>query len=93
MEGLTGGMQRVAIRVVALFILLEIVSVSFLWTLNPVSGQGETTFALLLALDLVAFAMISYVYRVNKSGDGISRGPLIAGCCFALLLLVVGLFL
>jgi len=85
--------QRISVRIVALLVLLEFVSVSFLWSLNPVTGQGETLFALFLALDLVAFAMISYVYRVSKRGDSISRGPLIAGCCFALLLLFAGFFL
>jgi hypothetical protein len=93
MEGLTRITQRISLRIVALLVLLELVSVSFVWTLNPVSGQGETTFALFLALDLVAFAMISYVYRVNKRGDGVNRVALLSGCCFALLLLFAGLLL
>ena len=85
--------QRTSIRVVALLILLELVSVVSLWALNPVSTAGEKTFALLLAVDLVAFAMISYVYRMSKTGESAARAPILTGCCFALLLLFSGLFL
>ena len=85
--------QRTSIRVVALLILLEIVSVVSLWTLNPLSTADEKTFALLLGVDLVAFAMISYTYRAFKTGESAARAPIIAGCCFAVLLLFAGLFL
>jgi hypothetical protein len=85
--------KEVSFRIVALLILLGAASVYFLWTLDPLSSGSETPFALYLALDLVAFAMISYIYRVDKSGDSIGRAPLIAGCCLALVLLFAGLFL
>ena len=93
MEGLTHVAQRTSLRIVALLILLELLSVSFVWTLNPISGQGEATFALFLALDLVTFAMISYVYRVNRRGDDVNRVAILAGCCFGLVLLFAGLLL
>ncbi len=85
--------KEVSLRAVALLILLGAVSVYFLWTLDPLSSGSETPFALYLALDLTAFAMISYIYRVDRNGESIGRAPLIAGCTFALLLLFAGLFL
>lgn len=85
--------EQITLRIVALLLVLELISVSFLWTLNPLTREGETTFAIFLALDLVAFAMISYTYRTKKRGESIGRAPLIAGCSFALLLLFAGLLL
>lgn len=92
MEGLTQIGQRTSIRVAALLVLLELVSVISLWTLNTASTVSEQTFALLLAVDLVAFAMISYTYRALKTGESAARAPMLAGCCFVLLLLFAGLF-
>lgn len=85
--------EQITLRIVALLVLLELISVSFIWMLNPLTGEGETTFAIFLALDLVAFAMISYTYGTKRRGETISRGPLIAGCCFMLLLLFAGVIL
>jgi len=89
----TGVGIRTSLRLTALLVLLGLISVVSLWTLNPVSGSGESVFALMLSLDMVVFAMISYIYRKSRSSEQVGRGPLIAGCCFALLLLFAGLLL
>lgn len=78
-------------RVVALLLLLEVVSVYLLWVLNPVDQASQATFALFLAVDFVAFSMISYVYRVDKRGEGVNRGLMLLGCCMLLILLFGGL--
>jgi hypothetical protein len=85
--------ETMNLRIVALFLLLELVSVYFLWTLNSVSETSEGIFGLFLAVDLLSFSMVSYIYRVDKRGDRASRGSLLAGCCVILLLLFVSLFL
>jgi predicted membrane channel-forming protein YqfA (hemolysin III family) len=85
--------DAVALRAFALFILLGLVSVVCLWTLNPVQSQAQTAFALLLSVDLVVFAIASYVYRVSKWKEGVSRLPLLGGCIILLILLIVGLTL
>jgi hypothetical protein len=85
--------EQVNVRIVPLLLLLGLLSVCFLWTLNPVSQTSEAMFALFLSVDLVSFSMISYLYRVDKRGDSASRGLLLAGCCMILLLLLAGLFL
>jgi hypothetical protein len=85
--------EQMNLRIVALLLLLGLLSVYFLWTLNPVSQTSEAIFALFLSVDLVSFSMISYIYRVDKRGDNASRGLLLAGCCMVLLLLLAGLFL
>jgi len=78
--------------VVALLLLLEAVSVLFLWTYASVGSAGETSFALFLAADLVSFAMISYTFRSLKEEKRIGRVALLAGCVFIAALLVAALF-
>jgi hypothetical protein len=85
--------ETMNLRIVALLLLLELLSVYFLWTLNSVSERSEEIFGLFLAVDLVSFSMVSYIYRVGKRGDRVSHGSLFAGCCVILLLLFVALFL
>ena len=90
MERLTEPRDELSLRIVALLIIASLASVATLWTLNPTGSTSETTFAVYLAVNLVSFAMISYVYRSTKSGDGIGRLPLIAGCAFISVLLFLG---
>ena len=85
--------DAVAFRAFALLILLGLASVIYLWTLNPVQSPAETVFALLLSVDLVVFAMVSYIYRMSKWKEGVSRLPLLGGCVMLLILLFVGLTL
>jgi len=85
--------ERLGTRIVALLLLLEVLSVYFLWVLNPVGPHAEDAFALSLAASLVCFAMISYIYRALKRDNRFGRAPLIAGCCFVVTLLMVGIAL
>jgi hypothetical protein len=78
MEAVTEQTERVAVRIVVL------------WTIDTSLASGESLFAIYLSIDLIAFAMISYVYRVTKTGDSIGRIPLLAGCILLLLLLAAG---
>ena len=80
-------------RVLALLALLELLSVFYLWTLDATSLQGQRAFALILSLMLVSFSMISYVYRTERGGRGVSRGLLVAGCLLALAILFTNLTL
>jgi uncharacterized membrane protein SirB2 len=69
-------------RIVALLLLVMGISVFLLWTLDPLTSQGQDAFALYLAVDFVAFAMMSYLYRTLSSEGTISRVFIIAGCVF-----------
>jgi len=83
--------EKIGARIMWLLLVAGAVSVVGLWTLDTYTVQGESLFAIYLSVDLVAFAMISYVYRVTKSGDSIGRLPMLAGCCMLLLLTFAGL--
>jgi len=83
--------QGTALRIFALLVTLGVLSVAFLWTLSPVRSEGQTTFAIYLSIDLVVFAMCSYIYRVTKWKEGVGRIPILGGCLALLLLIFVGI--
>ena len=56
---------------VIFLIALQVVALVVLWLLNPLTQLATDTFALYLSLDLLAFAMISYIYRSKRA----SREP------------------
>ena len=78
----------VSLRIMALVLIVAIVSVFTLWTLSPTVSTSQSVFGIYLAVDLVCFAMISYIYRTSKGGGRLSRVYLVAGC--VLLLVLVG---
>jgi hypothetical protein len=78
-------------RIAVLLIMFGILSVVFLWTLNPVGSQSQSAFAIYLSIDLVVFAMISYIFRMSKWKEDVGRLPLVAGCIALIVLLCVGL--
>jgi hypothetical protein len=86
-------LSRSSTWIVAILVLVQLVSVVFLWSLNPVSKTGEGVFALLLAIDLVSLAMISNIYRAYKHRDELNRGFLLAGCSLILIFVFVSLVL
>ena len=90
-RSISAAYEKLGLRIVALLVLLELLSVYFLWILNPVGSATEPSFAIFLAADLVAFAMISYMVRSIMSRDRFGRIPLIVGGIFIVALVFVGL--
>jgi surface polysaccharide O-acyltransferase-like enzyme len=86
-RNLSGG---TGLRIVALLLLVALASVVTLWTANPTGSSSQSIFGIYLAVDLVSFAMISYIYRATKSGDGVNRAPIVAGCLLILILVSAG---
>jgi len=85
--------EKIGVRIVALFLLFELLSVYFLWVANPVGQAAEDAYALYLAADLISFTMISYVYRSLNRENRFGRIPIVAGCCFVVILLMLGFVL
>jgi RsiW-degrading membrane proteinase PrsW (M82 family) len=80
-------------RVIILLIVLQVVTTIFLWTLDALNQVSNGTFALFLAVDMISFAMISYIYRHQKEEQMPSRGWLVVGSALILALLFSGLVL
>ena len=82
--------ERIAVRIVGLLVVVGFAASVVLWTIDTSLSSGESLFAVYLSIDLISFVMISYIYRVTKTGDNIGRIPLLAGCVLLLLLLAAG---
>jgi len=83
--------ERTGLRVSFLLLVVALASVIALWTLNTTTASAQAVFAIYLAVDLVSFAMISYIYRLSKTGDPIRKVPMLAGFVFLLVLIAAGI--
>jgi hypothetical protein len=90
MEAMSEQKEQIAVRIVGLLVIVAFASSVVLWTIDTSLASGESLFAVYLSIDLIAFAMISYVYRVTKTGDSIGRIPLLAGSVLLFILLLAG---
>ena len=82
--------ERIGLQVMGLLLIIAAMSVVGLWTLDTYAVSGESLFAVYLSMDLICFAMITYVYRTTKGGDEIGRIPMIAGCAMLMILIFAG---
>jgi hypothetical protein len=73
---------------VVLLIILQLASTNFLWGLDPTSSVSQSRFAIFLAIDLLSFAMIAYVFRKTRTVESAYRGWLLIGS-FGLVLLLI----
>lgn len=80
-------------RIVTLLLTLQAIATVFLGSLNSVVPAQEGRFAVFLAIDLLAFAMVTYVYTHNKWGENVARTWILAGSAGLVILLLSSLFL
>jgi hypothetical protein len=90
METMTELDEQMGVLIVGLLVIVGFASAFVLWTTDTSLASGESLFAVYLSIDLIAFAMISYIYRVTKTGDPLRRIPLIVGSSLLLFLVVAG---
>ncbi len=84
--------MRLAHRLILLLILLQGTATATVWTLNPTDSASQAVFATLLGIDLLAFAMVSYLYRREKSRPPFDRRWVLVGCGMFVVLLLAVLF-
>ena len=77
-------MIRASNRIIILLIALQVLSTGFLWTLDALNNVSEGIFALFVAVDLLSFAMVSYIYRREKIGQSTSKAWILLGCLILL---------
>lgn len=73
---------------VIFLVALQFLTLAVLWILNPLTQQATDSFALYLSLDLLAFAIISYIYRSRRESRDPSRAWLAVGYLALIVLLV-----
>lgn len=85
--------MRLAYRLVLALLLLQGTATVTLWTLSPTEPASQAVFATLLGVDLLTFAMVSYLYRMEKAGRRLARGWVLVGCGMFTVLLLAALVL
>ncbi len=83
--------MRLPTRLVLLVLLLQATVTVTLWTLNPTDLASQGIFAALLGVDLLGFAMVSYLYRREKTGIETNRPWVLVGCGVFVILLLAAL--
>lgn len=78
---------------VGFLIALQTSTVVVLWLLNPLTERATVTFALYLSLDLVAFAIISYIYRSRRNARSPNPAWMVMGYLYLVVLLLSNLLL
>jgi RsiW-degrading membrane proteinase PrsW (M82 family) len=53
-------------RIIVLLLILQADATGFLIALSLATSVNQNTFALLLTIDLIAFAMMTYIYRTER---------------------------
>lgn len=66
-------------RIIILLLILQADVTGFLITLSFATNVDQNTFALLLTVDLIAFAMTTYIYRTERIQALPSRAWLVVG--------------
>ncbi len=78
-------------RVAVPLLIIQTISVVFLWSLDTLGHVSQTVFTLFLATDLLAFALMAHVYRANKAGSTIGSSYLFAWGVAIMILFLAGL--
>ncbi len=78
--------------VVTLLLVLQIVSTGYLWTVNGIGTLSEARFAVFLAVNLLSFSIVAYIYTHDKWGEAIARGWILVGALGLALLLLSSLY-
>lgn len=78
-------------QIVSLLFLLQAIATVFLWTLSSLSSVSEGKFAVFLAVDLLSFALISHIYRMQRWTRLPSKPWLLAGSIGLAILILSGL--
>ena len=67
-------------RVILLLLILQADVTGFLIVLSFASNVAQNSFALLLCIDLIAFAMVTYIYRIERTQMQPNKTWIILGC-------------
>lgn len=80
-------------QVLTLLLVLQIVSAVYLWAVTLTGTLSAGEFAIFLAIDLLPFTMVAYVYTHEKWGEAVNRGWILIGAIGLIILLISSLYL
>jgi RsiW-degrading membrane proteinase PrsW (M82 family) len=79
-------------QIVALLLVLQILSAVYLWTGTLLGTLTASGFAIFLGIDLLSFAMVTYVYTHDRWKEPINRVLILIGAAALVVLLVSSLY-
>lgn len=79
-------------RVVALLLVLQVISIVYLWTGNAFGTVSDARFAIFLATNLLSFAIVAYIYTHDKWEAVTARGWILVGALGLAVLLLSSLY-
>lgn len=86
--------MRINLSLQVIFLVaIQVTSLVVLWAMTPLTQTATDTFALYLSLDLVAFVLLSYIYRSARMSREPSRAWMSVGYLALVVLLVSDLAL
>ena len=72
-------------------LIVQTISVVFLWSLDTLGRVSQTIFTLFLAADLLAFALVAHIYRTDKAGSTTGGSYIFAWMAAIAILFIAGL--
>jgi succinate-acetate transporter protein len=79
-------------QIVALLLIVQGVATLYMWTVTLVGTLTAGGFAIFLAIDLLSFALVAYVYTHEEWGEAASRVWIIVGSVGLIILLLSSLY-
>jgi len=79
-------------QIVALLLVVQTVAVIYMWVVTLFGTLSAGGFAIFLAIDLLSFALVAYVYTHEKWGEVVNRVWIIAGSVGLVILLLSSLY-
>ena len=80
-------------QIVVLLLVLQIISTVYLWLVTLIGTLSAGGFAIFLAVDLLTFAMVAYVYTHEKWGEAVNRVWVLIGAVGLIILLISSFYL
>ena len=79
-------------QIVTLLLALQAVAAIYMWTVTLFGTLSAGGFAIFLAIDLLSFALVAYVYTHEKWGEAVSRVLIVVGSAGLVILLLSSLY-
>ena len=79
-------------QIVALLLVVQAVAAIYMWGITSFWTLSAGGFAIFLAIDLLSFALIAYVYTHEKWGEAVNRAWIVAGSAGLVILLLASLY-
>jgi hypothetical protein len=79
-------------QIVTLLLVVQAVAVMYMWVVTLLGTLSAGGFAIFLAIDLLSFALVAYVYTHEKWGEVVNRVWIIAGSVGLVILLLSSLY-